>query len=882
MLGRDLKSRPVECGNKTHPFTGAAPGGWGWTHLPGGVPDADDTSGAILALTCLCAKDQRETTASHPHPNPLPQGRGGSVGPSLPDSPLSTLHFPLAFRWLLDLQNTDGGWPTFCRGWGRLPFDKSSPDITAHAIRALLSADRQGENQAIVGAIERGFSYLTSVQRPDGSWVPLWFGNQSTPDGSNPVLGTARVLPALAEDSPEAAMGARFLLDAQNSDGGWGGDGGIPSSSEESALALIALTHFSSDEIGRAVARGADYLIEVCTSRYLADAQPHRAVFRQPVVFRRAISGRLDGRSAWASASTGRGNPVRLIRNMSALRNRDLYNIKRMPADRRDRDAIRREAASLAAGMDTSRPPSWEDLSRRAGELLEKLGLPAQYLGYTMVCLGNAFWSPRFQAIPASRRLFLLPHCLSDKAKCMGRYDSEGLHCAACGSCDISYLKAKAENMGYGVLVAEGTPAVIIKILEGDTDAILGVACLDSLESSFVRISELGIPYMAVPLLVAGCENTQAETDMIEAVLDLAGDGSPAQPRSYLKLLRAATGLFDRQRLAELLSPYISPPSPDMPEAISATHEIASDWLTNGGKRLRPFITIAAYSVARWGDSALTPDFDPDESIPLAAKRLAIAIEAMHKASLIHDDIEDDDEFRYGRETVHHAHGVGPAVNAGDYLVGLGYRLVAGEAASLGPECATDILSALAAAHIDLCRGQGAELLWRSDELRPLDALQAYALKTAPAFEVALYAGLRAAGREIDLDNLHRFCVYVGEAYQVLNDLDDWDDADSGHSLPGLDAIAQRPTVLRAFALEAGGGPEIQRLTGLPNRDQAIKAIGALYESLGAFDKADTLYARLRDRALDMAARVESGDLAELFGFLARLVLSRRTPARER
>ncbi len=39
--------------------------------------------------------------------------------------------------WLLDLQNRDGGWPTFCRGWGTLPFDRSSCDLTAHALRAL-------------------------------------------------------------------------------------------------------------------------------------------------------------------------------------------------------------------------------------------------------------------------------------------------------------------------------------------------------------------------------------------------------------------------------------------------------------------------------------------------------------------------------------------------------------------------------------------------------------------------------------------------------------------------------------------------------------------------------------------------------------------------
>ena len=42
-------------------------------------------------------------------------------------------------QWLLDLQNRDGGIPTFCRGWTNLPFDRSSPDLTAHTIRAWLA-----------------------------------------------------------------------------------------------------------------------------------------------------------------------------------------------------------------------------------------------------------------------------------------------------------------------------------------------------------------------------------------------------------------------------------------------------------------------------------------------------------------------------------------------------------------------------------------------------------------------------------------------------------------------------------------------------------------------------------------------------------------------
>jgi geranylgeranyl diphosphate synthase type II len=54
--------------------------------------------------------------------------------------------------------------------------------------------------------------------------------------------------------------------------------------------------------------------------------------------------------------------------------------------------------------------------------------------------------------------------------------------------------------------------------------------------------------------------------------------------------------------------------------------------------------------------------------------RVAMAIEAFHKASLVHDDIQDDDLFRYGRQTLHRTQGMGPAINIGDYLIGLGVQ----------------------------------------------------------------------------------------------------------------------------------------------------------------------------------------------------------------
>lgn len=215
---------------EVHPYTQAAPGGWAWTNLTGGVPDADDTPGAMMALLKL--------------------SQGEELTPRLRESLTN------AAGWLLDLQNRDGGWPTFCRGWGTLPFDRSAADLTAHALRALdawrreLSATNPAARQVrrIDKAVARGLRYLERQQRADGSWLPLWFGNQHAPDDENPVYGTSRVLAAYRElglaANPSARRGVEWLAGQQNADGGWGGLRGTPSSVEETALALEALTAF--------------------------------------------------------------------------------------------------------------------------------------------------------------------------------------------------------------------------------------------------------------------------------------------------------------------------------------------------------------------------------------------------------------------------------------------------------------------------------------------------------------------------------------------------------------------------------------------------------------------------------------------------------------
>jgi squalene-hopene/tetraprenyl-beta-curcumene cyclase len=230
--------------NRVHPYTGAAPGGWAWTDLPGGVPDADDTSGGLLALAALEAAEGRP----------------------LPDSIRAAARSALG--WLVDLANRDGGTPTFCRGWGRLPFDTSCPDITAHVLRAAeawTAIDAAGQSPRTARALAAARRYLAATQRADGAWWPLWFGNQTHPEQANPAYGTAKVVRATRD-----RRGAEWLLAAQSPDGGIASAPGIDTTIEETAVAVEALAevaeHAADRELaGRAlvaVGRGLEWLIE--------------------------------------------------------------------------------------------------------------------------------------------------------------------------------------------------------------------------------------------------------------------------------------------------------------------------------------------------------------------------------------------------------------------------------------------------------------------------------------------------------------------------------------------------------------------------------------------------------------------------------------------
>ena len=252
-----------------HPFTGAEPGGWGWSDLAGAVPDADDTPGAMLALRTLY--DTGEFSD---------EDKSRICAAALNGA-----------RWLLRLQNRDNGWPTFCKGWGRFPFDRSGSDITAHVIRALnawqVEAGADSQLRGISRSVELGFKYLASQQNANGSWLPLWFGNQDAIDDINPCYGTAKVLMAYRDancfDTKQVEIGLRWIVENQNPDGGWGG--GVSrqrelehplgmSGVEETALCVEILLASPDSDCQSAAQRGLQWLVCAIESAQIQECWP--------------------------------------------------------------------------------------------------------------------------------------------------------------------------------------------------------------------------------------------------------------------------------------------------------------------------------------------------------------------------------------------------------------------------------------------------------------------------------------------------------------------------------------------------------------------------------------------------------------------------------
>jgi geranylgeranyl diphosphate synthase type II len=531
-----------------------------------------------------------------------------------------------------------------------------------------------------------------------------------------------------------------------------------------------------------------------------------------------------------------------------------------IPATKADRDALR-DAVRRGLAREPGVPPlSMDELRRRAGVALEEAGLAADCHDYASVVVNNESWRDALAAVPFERRLLLMPKCLREENRCPAPFDEFGLLCKQCGLCTIQDFQAEAERLGYAVLVAEGSALVMAMVQTGTIEAIVGVSCMPVLEKTFPHVQAAAIPAVAVPLLQDDCIDTMVDVDWVWDYIHLESADRSRR--------------FDLGGLHDRVKAWFERPALDAVMGPPAGHaeELAREWLAVGGRRWRPFLAAAVFE-------ALAGDAE-EAAAEARIRSIAVAVECFHKASLVHDDIEDGDFERYGEPTLCGAHGVPIALNVGDLLIGEGYRLLA-EADLDAAQVRAAVREAAGAQRL-LCQGQGAELAWSRTPttLASRQVLEIFRLKTSPAFDVALQLAAIGSGRAAEVaDALRAYSEAVGIAYQIKDDLDDLVDdaglatlAGIGRAAPGGSAES-RPSVVLALAAERARGEDRALLAEIAaGRPHPAATPERLREAIRAA-KADEKAALLLEAYKEQAVRALDGlGDATLKGLLRRVL----------
>ncbi len=518
---------------------------------------------------------------------------------------------------------------------------------------------------------------------------------------------------------------------------------------------------------------------------------------------------------------------------------------KNVPQTPIERNHILQVVRNYVAEFNPVPPMPADDLKVHADRVVGMLKCDPIYRDYIGVLINNEMWREQIAAVPFERRLLLLPKCLRVESKCPAPFDEFGLLCKQCGLCTIQDLQAEAEKLGYATLVAEGSAIVMSLIQTGKIEAIVGVSCLSVLERAFPYMEAAAIPGVAIPLLQDDCIDTTVDLDWVWDYIHLTSDDQ--------------TRRLDLGALRDEVDFWFSPVALDtiMGNAEGETERIAREWLMRAGKRWRPFLAVSAFQALRR---------DLGKPLPEDIKKAAVAVECFHKASLIHDDIEDNDALRYGEKTLHEEHGVAVALNVGDLLIGEGYRLLA--ACKASPAQKAEMVRIASEGQRELCRGQGAELCWARNpqSLTQHQVLDIFRKKTAPAFEVALRVGALYAGveqhEEVE-DVLHVYSEALGIAYQIRDDLSDLGDTGETNDIAGL-----RPSLLLAVAHEKAKDAQKELLASVWRRQlpagTGVKDIEALYTELGADLRAKTLLETYKEEAIRCLRDLENPNLKGL------------------
>jgi geranylgeranyl diphosphate synthase, type II len=230
---------------------------------------------------------------------------------------------------------------------------------------------------------------------------------------------------------------------------------------------------------------------------------------------------------------------------------------------------------------------------------------------------------------------------------------------------------------------------------------------------------------------------------------------APHSPTDLVPALLDEYGLHAKHRLREYLQSEGS-------GHLAYLYDLLRDYPSRGGRSLRPTLCIAA---AKAFGATLSE-----------ALNSAVALELLHNAFLIHDDVEDLSEQRRGRPTMHELHGVPLAVNAGDAMTVLSLRPLLDNRRLLGSYSAFRVFEEAQNMAREAVEGQALELGWRRDnavDLDESDYLRMVLKKTCSYTTIfPIRVGAIVAGRdESELAGLSRFGFFLGAAFQIQDDL---------------------------------------------------------------------------------------------------------------
>jgi geranylgeranyl pyrophosphate synthase len=290
--------------------------------------------------------------------------------------------------------------------------------------------------------------------------------------------------------------------------------------------------------------------------------------------------------------------------------------------------------------------------------------------------------------------------------------------------------------------------------------------------------------------------------------------------------------------------------------------------LDTGGKRIRPAICVL--TCEQLGG-------DPKEAIYFAA-----AVELLHNALLIHDDVEDGDTMRRDQPTVWAKYGMANAINVGDYMLGAANMAIL--KSPVDKERIVRLVRSFAETLEATCGGQGFDLNYRArEDLTTEDYLRMVTLKTGRYLALGMMGGAVIAGLSDDVvERIQALGECMGAAFQIRDDLLDLTVGKGRGGVTGNDIREGKSSVLYTHAIAVAGPEQRKELLAVMTRpredttDADVERVGRLYEELGSIEFARRQADDLVARAFEAIEQIPVRD-KEFFRQLTRYMVSRTT-----